>query len=208
MAWCLTVNDLTYLDNGPYSFEVGEHGVVGLTGASGIGKTQMLRAIVDTIPHQGVVMLDGVVSTDVTAPEWRKKIALIPADSVWWRDTVGQHFSGDAVAVTGGQYLEHLGFGQDVLSWQVSRLSTGERQRLALVRALVRQPSVLLLDEPCSALDASSTTRVEELLVAYKKRQKTALVWVSHDLDQLHRVATRCCRVHKNSLEELVCLTP
>ena len=64
------------------------------------------------------------------------------------------------------------------------------RQRLALVRALVRRPRVLLLDEPTAALDAAARTAVEEMLAA-RRAEGVAMLWVTHDADQAHRVASR-----------------
>lgn len=202
-----SVKDLTYLDNGPYSFELRENEVLGLTGVSGIGKTQMLRALVEVIVHGGEIELGGSSASTYSAPDWRKNVSFVPADSAWWRDTVGEHFPDYLRSPLQQKRFECLGFDGDVLRWRVTRLSTGERQRLALVRGLINEPSILLLDEPCSALDASATSNVEELLIEYRDRKNTALIWVSHDLDQLHRVATRCYRVLQTSLEKFFPVT-
>ncbi|NVN11697.1 ATP-binding cassette domain-containing protein, partial [Nguyenibacter vanlangensis] len=72
----------------------------------------------------------------------------------------------------------------------VHRLSTGERQRLALVRGLRLQPQVLLLDEPCSALDEATTAKVESLLRA-EKDKGAVIILVSHDPAQADRMADR-----------------
>ncbi len=202
----LTVNNLTYLQNGPYSFKLRENEILGLTGDSGIGKTQLLRALVEVIVYGGKIWLENSLSSSFSAPEWRKKVALVPADSVWWRDTVGEHFPVDGHRYRNNGWLERLGFDEEVLDWRVSRLSTGERQRLALVRALMNKPLILLLDEPCSSLDESSTKKMEDVLTEYSNRNKTALIWVSHDLEQLKRVATRSYRVTRNGLKALSCL--
>jgi ABC-type iron transport system FetAB ATPase subunit len=202
-----SVKNLTYLANGPYSFELRENEVLGLTGASGIGKTQMLRALVEVIVHGGEVRLDGTPATAFSAPDWRKHVAFVPADSSWWHDTVGQHFPDYLQSQLHIKWLDYLGFQEDVFSWRVSRLSTGERQRLAIVRALINEPSVFLLDEPCSSLDERATSHVEKLLLDYKDRKNTALVWVSHDIDQLRRVASRCYRVQQTRLEKLFPIT-
>ncbi len=197
----LQVSELTFLENGPYSFDVSPNELVGLTGPSGIGKTQLLRAMVETIAFHGKIFLEGIPSKDFVSPEWRKKVSLVPAEAVWWHDTVAEHFSG---AGTRGELigiLHNLGFGEEVLSWKISRLSTGERQRLALVRAILPQPMILLLDEPCSALDAESVSRVEQLVASYNTEPNRAIIWVSHDLEQLQRVADSCYIVEKKSLQ-------
>ena len=73
----------------------------------------------------------------------------------------------------------------------MARCSTGERQRLALLRTLMRQPAALLLDEPTGNLDEDSTARVEALLDDYRRAHDAALLWVSHDPRQAARVAQR-----------------
>ncbi len=202
-----SVKDLTYLDNGPYSFEVRENEIFGLTGVSGIGKTQMLRALVEVISYRGEVRLRGTLSSSFSAPDWRKKVAFVPAESCWWQDTVGEHFPLTQHGYLYDNWIESLGFSRDVLTWRVSRLSTGEKQRLALARALINEPSILLLDEPCSALDAQSSSMVEEILCQYRNRNQTALIWVSHDLDQLDRVATRFFGVGRSGFEIITTTT-
>ena len=200
----LVVDGLCYLENGPYSFSVDVGECVGLSGQSGVGKSQLLKAIVDLIPHTGQVLLDGVSCSDTPAPQWRKKVGLLPAESSWWFDTVAPHFSSLQHRFLSSGWLEQLGFPPEVISWQVSRLSTGERQRLALLRALVNEPQVLLLDEPTSGLDAVYTERFENIVFDYMQGQVqgqgAALLWVSHDAEQLLRVADRSYLVEKKGL--------
>jgi ABC-type iron transport system FetAB ATPase subunit len=155
---------------------------VGLTGASGSGKSIFLRALADLDPHAGGMYLDGVAAELVPAPQWRRQVGLLPAESAWWHDAVGPHF--DHVP---RQWLAELGFDTGVMDWQVSRLSSGERQRLALLRLLSRQPRVLLLDEPTANLDRENTRRVESLLSRYRRQHAVMMIWVSHDPEQLRR---------------------
>ena len=82
----------------------------------------------------------------------------------------------------------------------LSRLSTGERQRLALVRAVETSPDVLLLDEPTGPLDTNSTKRVEELLKQQLKAGR-AIVLVSHDPKQVSRLADRRATIRDGRLE-------
>jgi len=77
------------------------------------------------------------------------------------------------------------------LSWDVQRLSTGERQRLAIARLLARTPEALLLDEPTGSLDPDNVERMEHLLAQYRSDRGAPVLWVSHDPDQAERVATR-----------------
>ena len=157
---------------------------LGLTGPSGSGKSLFLRAVADLDDHEGRMWLDGIESTQMPAPQWREQVALLPSESAWWYDTVGEHFGGKTP-----DRLAQLGFDSEVLHWQVGHLSSGERQRLALLRALVSRPRVLLLDEPTANLDETNTRRVEALLDEYCKAERPSVLWVGHDPDQL----TRCC---------------
>ena len=86
--------------------------------------------------------------------------------------------------------LERAGLLEEVkddLSHPALRLSGGQQQRLCIARALVAKPEVLLLDEPCSALDPQSTEKIEELIV--RLREDVAVVIVTHNLQQAYRVA-------------------
>lgn len=160
---------------------------LGISGPSGSGKSLMLRALADLDPHQGEIRLDGAAQIDTAPTDWRRQVAWVAAESAWWADTVKEHFDHVDPAA-----WKALGFGPETADWEVRRLSTGEKQRLGLLRALQNQPQVLLLDEPTSALDASNTERVENLISEYRASTGAAVIWVSHDPAQLDRVsATR-----------------
>ncbi|HQU16367.1 MAG: ATP-binding protein [Chromatiales bacterium 21-64-14] len=170
---------------GPVDFVLGPGECAALSGPSGAGKTLLLRALADLDPHAGEVYLDEVPARRFAPPDWRRRVGLLPAESPWWADRVGAHFPAAGVAG-----LERLGFGPEVLGWEVRRLSTGERQRLALLRLLVNQPQVLLLDEPTANLDANSRGQVEALIADYRRVHHAPVVWVAHDDAQLGRIAT------------------
>ena len=191
----LRLSEVSFLGNGPYSIDVGPGECVGLTGRSGVGKTQLLRAVADVIAHGGDCFLDGNSCSSVFPPDWRKMVAMLPAESFWWYDTVGSHFDPEKGLSQYDELLGKLGFSQDVMGWQISRLSTGERQRLALIRTLITEPKVLLLDEPTSALDKKMVDVVEEVLSETFSLHRVVCLWVSHDLEQLSRVAGRVLRV-------------
>jgi len=175
---------------GPVSLDVGPGECVCISGASGTGKTLLLRAVADLDPHEGMAYLDSTECTSLTAPQWRSQVGLLPAESAWWRDRVGEHFNEVADSA-----LEQLGFKPDVLRRRVSRLSTGERQRLALLRLLALRPKALLLDEPTASLDGANVRRVERLISAYRKQNRVPVVWVSHDARQIKRLGDRHLRL-------------
>jgi energy-coupling factor transporter ATP-binding protein EcfA2 len=122
-------------------------------------------------------------------------IGLLPAESGWWLDLVGDHFPD--FATIDPEMLAELGFEPSVQDWQVSRLSTGERQRMAILRLLLNRPSCLLLDEPTASLDPRAVEKVEELLCTYGGENQAPIIWISHDWEQLSRVSSRCLRMEK-----------
>lgn len=158
---------------------------IAIRGSSGAGKSLLLRAIADLDPTDGEVSLKGVNRNDMTAPTWRKRVVYVAAESGWWDVTVGDHFENPDIAAG---YLVRLGLADDAMEWPVSRLSTGERQRLALLRAIVLTPDVMLLDEPTSALDPEATAKVESILHE-KRAAGTAIIMVTHDKAQAARMA-------------------
>lgn len=200
----LRVDELQFLTNGPYSFSIHPKEIIGFYGQSGVGKSLMLRALVDIIPHSGRVVLINQDLSNVPADKWRKQVGLVPAESVWWYETVEPHFPAKK-ALQGfplEEKLENLGFSIDVLNWQVSRLSSGEKQRLSLLRTMVNFPKVLLLDEPTSNLDHKFTEVVEMLVKDYVTTQNASCIVVSHDEKQLQRIADRSFEVKKDCLIE------
>jgi ABC-type uncharacterized transport system, ATPase component len=194
----LRIENLANQVLGPVSFTVGDGECVCLSGASGAGKTLLLRAIVDLDPHAGEVFLDGVPCEHFLPPEWRRNVGMLPAESQWWGTVVGEHFSH----VVSVEALAALGFDPGILGWEVSCLSSGERQRLALLRLLSQRPGVLLLDEPTANLDPVNVRRAEALLNRYRIAHRAAVIWVSHDSDQIRRVAERHFRITNRLLTE------
>jgi ABC-type multidrug transport system ATPase subunit len=182
---------------GPVSFDIAAGECVALMGASGAGKSLLLRAIVDLDPSTGSVWVGDRLRSDVAASEWRKLVALVPAESGWWADRVGDHFPSKSDAIAP---IEALGLANS-LEWEVSRLSTGERQRLAIARALCRKPEALLLDEPAASLDEQATRCVEDLI---RKCCKTgmAVLLVTHDRQHAERMSKRVLRMSDGRIEK------
>jgi len=88
------------------------------------------------------------------------------------------------------------------MRWQVSRLSSGEKQRLALARILMNKPRVLLLDEPTASLDADNVITVEKLIEKYRCDTGAAVLWVSHDAQQATRVGNRHLQLTTEGIRE------
>ena len=194
----LTVRNLQRSGLHPVSFDLAEGECVAVRGPSGAGKTLLLRTVADLDPNQGRISLDGKSRDDFSGPDWRRRVVYVPAESGWWGEKVGEHFSewGKAAPL-----VERLGLPEAVRDWAVERLSTGERQRLALVRALILKSRVLLLDEPTSGLDAEAVKAVEAL-IGEDLGEKVSALWVTHDAGQARRVAKRGFFMENGRLHE------
>ena len=173
---------------GPFDLAVPRGGCVGITGRSGSGKSLFLRMVCDLDPNDGQVWLDGAPRASMSAQAWRRQVVYVPAESGWWTDHVIDHFPKDQLA-DAHAVAERLGLPSGVIDGPVSHLSTGERQRLSLIRALLVGSPVLLLDEPTSALDGDGAARVEAILNERRARG-LALVLVTHDPAQAVRMAS------------------
>jgi len=171
--------------------------IVCISGESGSGKSRLLRAIADLEPHEGEVELGADRRADVAAHCWRGWVMLVPAESSWWADTVAEHFL-DPVPDS----FEVFGLDEEALQWQVNRLSSGEKQRLAVLRALSHEPRALLLDEPTANLDPELARTVEAWLRDYVRSERMPVLWVAHDRAQIERVADRHFAIRGARLEE------
>ena len=178
-------------------FDIAAGERVCLGGPSGSGKTRLLRALADLDPHSGDIYLHGRTHREYPPYQWRRRVAMLPAESAWWAPTVGDHMDGvDAEA------LSALGLPQDATRWPVERLSAGEKQRLALLRLTAgREPEVLLLDEPTANLDPESVERVEHYLLVLARERGVGMLWVTHDAAQVGRVGSRAMRTASGRLE-------
>lgn len=178
----------------PVSLSLDPGECLSVSGPSGAGKSLLLRAIADLDPSEGEVWLDDSERSTLAPADWRRRVALLPAEPAWWADRVGEHFDEPS------PLLERLGFPPAVMEWSVTRLSSGERQRLGLLRLLARAPQVLLLDEPTANLDPENTRQVEAVVREYLEAHSACALWVSHDAAQRARVATRDLRIGSDEI--------
>jgi len=187
----------------PVDLDVRAGELVFVSGPSGSGKSLLLRAVADLDPHEGEVWLDGEARSAMSPSRWRRRVGLLPAESFWWADSVGEHLpvNGEDGGLSG--VLDALGFEPAVLAWAVSRLSTGERQRLALARMLAQRPQALLLDEATANLDPANRERVESVVQTYRAEHDAAVIWVSHDPEQRERLGGRQLGIRNGRLEPI-----
>lgn len=184
------VLDVQHLSSGVVndaSFQLLTAEVLVVMGPSGSGKSCLLKGIVDLIPNQGNVFLHGLEKSEEKPTLWRRKVQLIPAESRWWYPTAADHFSQPPKA----ELLQALKLEVDDLRKPIGHLSTGQKQRFALLRSLALKPQVLLLDEPTSSLDDETAQAVETCIAQYIAQSRAAAVWVTHLPAQAKRVGHR-----------------
>lgn len=175
------VRDLEIPGLAPLSFEVPRGGVLAISGPSGSGKTRLLRALADLDPHGGSLVWGGSACDALPAPEWRRRVGLLPAEPRFWRPVVREHFPEDRDALA--EDFRGLRLDPKVRDADPALLSTGERSRLALLRLLAHAPEVLLLDEPTANLDEANRTLVIERIDRYRNDHGAPVLWVSHLAD-------------------------
>jgi phosphate transport system ATP-binding protein len=195
--------------------------VLALIGPSGCGKTTLLRSlnrlteVTSGTSSAGRITLDGVDIAAMDPTDLRRRVTMVFQQpnpfpmSVF--DNVAYVLREQARRRPQRKYLEgpveealaRAGLLEEVkdgLKHPALRLSGGQQQRLCIARALAANPEVLLLDEPCSALDPQSTRVIEELIV--KLREEIAVVIVTHNLQQAYRVADRVAFMYLGELVE------
>jgi ABC-type iron transport system FetAB ATPase subunit len=194
----LSARDLRSRFGGPFDFDVAAGECVAIQGPSGAGKSVLLRMLADLDPHEGDALLDGQAARTMPAPQWRAQVVYQAAEPAWWEAVGGAHFTAAQRAFV-DRTLAALGLAPKVLETEIDRLSTGERQRLALVRSLAAQPKVLLLDEPTAALDPDAVARAERLLAGCLEDGMAILI-VTHSAEQARRLGRRIFRLDQGRL--------
>jgi putative ABC transport system ATP-binding protein len=195
----LEIDRLTGMSGGPFSLTLAAGECAVVSGPSGAGKSLLLRMIADLDENAGFIRLDGVPRENMAAPVWRGQVLYVAAESGWWTATVRAHMQPEGQARL---LLPLVGLPDRLFDAPVSQLSSGERQRLALIRAVIRRPRVLLLDEPTAALDVDSTLLVEALLTELTQTG-IGLIVVTHNEAQARRLATRRYQLRDRTLREI-----
>jgi phosphate transport system ATP-binding protein len=207
------------------SLPVRQGEVLGLIGASGSGKTTLLRSlnrlteVTAGAARSGQITLDGEEIHALEVNDLRRRVSMVfqqpnpfpmsifdnvayalaerPRDGGRRRRRTPEIESAVADALRRAGLYDEVA---DDLGRSALRLSGGQQQRLCIARALAADPEVLLLDEPCSALDPISTATIEALIVGL--RESVAVVIVTHNLQQAQRVADHVAFMHLGELVE------
>jgi phosphate transport system ATP-binding protein len=203
------------------SLPVRQGEVLSLIGPSGCGKTTFLRSLnrlvelTPTATRSGRITLDGEDIHALEVTQLRRRVSMVfqqpnpfpmsVFDNVAYalREQGARRPSRGELEPAIVDALERAGLFDEVsakLAHPALRLSGGQQQRLCIARALAARPEVLLLDEPCSALDPRSTETIEELIM--RLREEVAVVIVTHNLQQAHRVADKVAFMFLGELVE------
>jgi phosphate transport system ATP-binding protein len=197
----LAVEDVT--------MRIEKNSVTAFIGPSGCGKTTFLRSLnrmIETIPGgrvDGHILMNGVdtLATDIDPVAVRRDVGMVfqrpnpfPTMSIFDNVVAGLRLNGERNKATLQEIAERALRGanlwtevKDRLARPGAGLSGGQQQRLCIARAIAVQPDVLLMDEPCSALDPISTLAIEDLIMELK--EKYTVVIVTHNMQQASRVS-------------------
>lgn len=172
-----------------------------IAGASGTGKTVLLRTLAGLAPLEaGELLLEGKPFRDWWPPAWRARVGYLPQRPALPEGSVDTalaapfrlrvHRTQAYSAAKASRMLEAVGIQPAFLHKQTADLSGGEAQVAAVLRGLLVEPAILLLDEPTASLDPTRTRQVEALIGEWRAADpQRACAWTSHDPAQLARVS-------------------
>lgn len=198
------------LDHVDFAIEPGQR--IALAGPSGSGKSTLMRAIAMLDPvDSGEVSFHGQTITGKLVPSYRRRVvylaqrpALVPGSVL---ENLSMAFSFASAETTfqverATELLQTLDRNEAMLQQVASTLSGGEQQLVALVRAILIQPSIILFDEPTASLDPASTASFERLVRVWLDADANrSLVWTSHDADQVARMTSIMYRIAAGKID-------
>ena len=190
------------------TFELPTAGLVAIVGVSGAGKSTLLDLLLRfQTPQAGEIRIGDQLLTETAAPAWRSHVGVVSQDPYVFDDTVRANvlygwpeaaeaeMIGAAKAVAAHDFIEALPRGYDTrVGERAVQLSGGERQRIALARALLRSPALLVLDEATNALDAATEAICQDTLKAFAREKAVIVV--------AHRYSTIACADHVIVLQD------
>ena len=203
MSTGIAVRDLTVRRAGrpvlhDVSFDAARGRVLALAGASGSGKSTLLRCLNGLAePESGTITLDGSDIRALDPPALRRRVALVAQAPVMLPGTVADNLAYGLAALQDDARdaaLAAAGLDPTFLPRTARALSGGERARVALARALTRDPDAILLDEPTAALDPDTAQHIAETITALAKRELIVIV-ATHDLALAEAVADATLRL-------------
>lgn len=191
------------------SFTINDGDILGLVGNNGAGKTTLFRMMLDLLkPDEGTVELNGI--NPASSEDWKQdvgayvddsflidyltpeeyfafigKISIIPQSTIDERLARYEHLSGGEV------------FGQKKL---IRNLSAGNKQKVGIIAALIREPKLIILDEPFNFLDPTSQNILKHIITDYAAQTKATIIISSHNLQHTIDISTRIALMEKGSI--------
>ena len=209
------------------SLTVGAGDRIGLVGASGSGKSTLMRTIAMLDPFSGELLHREILITDDAIPCYRRKVVYLSQRPFFTDGTIEENlrlpfqFKSARANVTSPSYrpdlvaseLEAFELAPEILSRSSESLSGGEQQMIALIRALMMEPEILLLDEPTAALDPVSRDKFEARIHRWHDashnatnkvpQEERAYVWTSHDPTQIDRMTQQIITMNQGHLTQI-----
>jgi zinc transport system ATP-binding protein len=172
------------------SFDVYDGEVLAILGPNGAGKTTLLKALLGIVPYKGII-------------KWREgvKIGYVPQRLPFIKDvplTVKEFFQlENASENKAKEILGNIGLGEEIFRKKVGDLSSGQFQRILIGWALASDPNVLLFDEPLAGIDVGGQESVYSFLERLKEERNLTILFVTHELSIIHRLATKVLCLNK-----------
>lgn len=189
------------------SLKVDKGDFISIVGPSGSGKSTFLKLVADLIsPSSGELFCKGKNYLDYEPTDLRKNIMMVFQTPYLFGDTVLENLRFpyeirnkkiDKKRIS--ELFSEFSMSEDFIHKDVNNLSGGEKQRIALIRSLIFEPEILLLDEVTSALDVKNTELVEKIIEKRNKNGKTVM-WITHDLEQSEKYANKIIEIKKGKL--------
>lgn len=220
-ALCVSYGNRKVLDNISYGFK--KNKITAILGSSGCGKTTLLHALNDIISEEENVKLSGDIRLEgrsvysMQKESLRKEVGLVFQTPVVFPMSIYKNMSyalnyhsthsKKEIEDIIKEKLEFAGFYDEVkdkLKKSALKLSGGQKQRLCIARALTIEPKVLLLDEPCSALDIENTLLIEKLLSSLS--ENISIIIVTHNIEQAKRIGDEILTMKSGQLFEGILL--
>lgn len=220
-ALCVSYGNRKVLDNISYGFK--KNKITAILGSSGCGKTTLLHAFNDIISEEENVKLSGDIRLEgrsvysMQKESLRKEVGLVFQTPVVFPISIYKNMSyalnyhsthsKKEIEDIIKEKLEFAGLYDEVkdkLKKSALKLSGGQKQRLCIARALTIEPKVLLLDEPCSALDIENTLLIEKLLSSLS--ENISIIIVTHNIEQAKRIGDEILTMKSGQLFEGILL--
>ena len=199
------------------SFKIAVGEIVGIVGASGAGKTSLLRLLNRLAsPHSGEILIDGRLIEHYEPVKLRRKVVLVSQESRLLGMKVIdalkyplqlQQLSESEILSTVNTWIELLHIPSEWYNKTELQLSVGQRQLIAIARALIMQPQIILLDEPTSSLDVANSTYLLSVLKQLNQSQNLTIIMVNHQLELIKGFCDRLLLLNQGILEADVLAT-